>query len=177
VVATFLCRLRAYRPGRRAGGEEHRLYPRRRRPADLQVAGHGLAGIVHQRERFSTAALAADDELARPPAHVRQLQAAYPDRARTVPFQEHQHCVIPAPGLAPAIAAIQQRTDRGSIQPYRKARRPLPRISSSRGTDREPGREVGERLALAQVRQHEQSLLAGVQLPPPRPGRLAVPPG
>jgi hypothetical protein len=45
-----------------------------------------------------------------------------------------------------------------------------------RGSHREPGRQLGERLALPQVGQDQQGLLAGVQLPPPRPDRLAVPP-
>jgi hypothetical protein len=38
----------------------------------------------------------------------------------------------------------------------------------------EPGRQLRERLAL-QVSQYQQSLLAGVQLPPPLPGRGPVP--
>ena len=38
----------------------------------------------------------------------------------------------------------------------------------------EPGRQLGERLAFAQVDQDEQRLLPGVQLPPPRPDRLQV---
>jgi hypothetical protein len=42
----------------------------------------------------------------------------------------------------------------------------------SRGADREPGRKLRERLAFAQVSEHEQGLLAGVQPPPPRPDRL-----
>ena len=41
--------------------------------------------------------------------------------------------------------------------------------------DPEPCRELGERLALAQVRQYEQGLLPGAQLPPPRPDRPQVP--
>src|SRR4029079_7609171 len=43
-----------------------------------------------------------------------------------------------------------------------------------RDADREPGRELGERLAFAQVGQDEQGLLPGVQLPPARPDRLSV---
>jgi endonuclease/exonuclease/phosphatase family metal-dependent hydrolase len=38
----------------------------------------------------------------------------------------------------------------------------------------DPGRQLGERLALAQVSQDQQGLLAGVQLPPARPDRRAV---
>jgi hypothetical protein len=41
--------------------------------------------------------------------------------------------------------------------------------------DPEPGREVLERLAFAQVGEHEQSLLPGAELPPPRPDGLQVP--
>lgn len=42
------------------------------------------------------------------------------------------------------------------------------------GADAEPGGQFGERLALAQVDKHQQRLLARVQLPPGRPGLLAV---
>ena len=41
--------------------------------------------------------------------------------------------------------------------------------------DPEPGRQLVERLAFAQVGEHEQGLLPRVQLPPPRPDRLQVP--
>ena len=44
-----------------------------------------------------------------------------------------------------------------------------------RPADPEPGSELVERLALAQVGEHEQGFLLGVQLPPPRPDRLQVP--
>ncbi len=44
-----------------------------------------------------------------------------------------------------------------------------------RGADTEPGREIGECLALAQAGQHEQGLLAGVQPAPQRPDRGAMP--
>jgi hypothetical protein len=43
-----------------------------------------------------------------------------------------------------------------------------------RGPNPEPGREVGERLALVQVRQDQQGLPGGVQLPPQRADRRAV---
>ena len=39
----------------------------------------------------------------------------------------------------------------------------------------EPGRDLGERLALAQVDEDQQGLLPGVQLPPGRPDRDLVP--
>jgi hypothetical protein len=38
-----------------------------------------------------------------------------------------------------------------------------------RGANGEPGRKLRERLAVAQASKHEQSLLAAVQPPPPRP--------
>ena len=44
-----------------------------------------------------------------------------------------------------------------------------------RGPDPGTRRELGERLAFAQLSQHEQRLLARVQLPPGRPDRPAVP--
>ena len=43
-----------------------------------------------------------------------------------------------------------------------------------RGPDLEPGRDLGERLSLAQVDQHEQGLPPGVQLPPGRADHGAV---
>jgi hypothetical protein len=58
----------------------------------------------------------------------------------------------------------------------REQRDGLVDVPPGRGrADPEPGRDLGERLALAQVDQHEQGLLARVQLPPDRPGRPAVP--
>ena len=51
----------------------------------------------------------------------------------------------------------------------------LVHVSPGRGpADAESGRQLGERLALAQVSQDEQGLLPGVQLPPPRPDGLQV---
>ena len=44
-----------------------------------------------------------------------------------------------------------------------------------RGSHREPGRQLGERLALAQVSKDEQGLLPRVQPAPARLDRLAVP--
>lgn len=52
----------------------------------------------------------------------------------------------------------------------------LVRVPPGRGpADPEPRRQFGERLALAQVGQHQQRLLPGLQLPPPRPDRFPVP--
>jgi hypothetical protein len=42
------------------------------------------------------------------------------------------------------------------------------------GADLEPGREIGERLALAQVGEHEEGLLPGTELPPQRADRGPV---
>ena len=41
--------------------------------------------------------------------------------------------------------------------------------------DPEPGRQIVERLPFAQAGEREQGFLARVELPPPRPDRLAVP--
>ena len=61
-------------------------------------------------------------------------------------------------------------------RPGREQPDDLADIPPGRGpADPEAGRQVLECLAFAQVSQHEQGLLAGVQLPPPRPEGLQVP--
>ncbi len=60
-------------------------------------------------------------------------------------------------------------------RPGRQQLHRLVHVPPGRGhTDPEPGRELGERLALAQVGQDQQSLPPGVQLPPQRPDRGPV---
>jgi hypothetical protein len=57
----------------------------------------------------------------------------------------------------------QQRDGLGDVPP--RGRRPYP----------EPGRDLRERFSLAQVDEHEQGLLAGIQLPPQRADPRPVP--
>jgi AAA domain len=82
------------------------------------------------------------------------------------PVQDH----IGVPGLLRVPDRLAQLRRPGSEQFHG-----LIHIAPGRGgADREPGCEVGECLALAQVGQDQKCLLPGVQLPPARPDRRAI---
>jgi hypothetical protein len=79
---------------------------------------------------------------------------------------------VRVPGLLRVPHRLAERRGPGCEQGHG-----LPDVPPGRGpADPETGCQVRERLAFAQVGEHEQGLLPGVQLPPPRPDRLQVPP-